>query len=221
MATQQSHISFSLGVGLLYTLGGIFVLSINPEYALLAGVIIVIAGMLPDVDSGTGVPARELAGLLAAVSPLLILEHIPEVRVGGVARVTLVVVCAYLLTRVLIVRGLQKFASHRGIWHSLPAAIITFELTYLLFWDVFWYDRLYLASAALTGFMLHLLMDAYTNLDLVGQAMGNANKKPPVLKLRGKSMGPTIAMYAGMLYLGYFVARDFYPGIERYARLPF
>ena len=220
MAEQQTHISFSIALAAAYAAAGIFVFGVFPELVVLASVIVVVAGILPDVDSGKGPPAREFGGLLAAVSPLLIFEFYPELRAGGVARITLVVVCSYLLTRIVVVRGLQKFTHHRGILHSIPAAIITFELTYLLFWDVFWYDRLYLASAAFVGFMSHLLLDAYTNLDLVGKAMGSGSKKPAALSLRGDTIPGTLAVYAGMLVLGYYVAVDFYPGLEGTLPLP-
>jgi hypothetical protein len=216
MAEQQTHFSVSLVLGLVYALMGLLVFDVDPELVVLASVIISVTGILPDVDSGKGPPAREFGSLLAAVSPLLLFDFFPELRVGGVARVVLVVVCCYLLTRIIITRALQKFTHHRGIIHSIPAAMITAELTYLLFWDVFWYDRLYLACSALIGYLSHLVLDAYTNLDFVGKTMGNASRKAPALKWRGDTMGSTLVLYGCMFFFGYFVAVDFYPGISRY-----
>lgn len=217
MAQHQSHITFSIIVGIGYALLGISVFQIFPEHALLASVIIVIAGMLPDVDAGGGAPARELGGLIAAISPLAVIEFFPGLKAGGIARIALVVICCYFITRMIVVRVLQKFTVHRGIIHSIPAAIITGEVVYLLFWDLYWQDRLYLATGAFVGFFSHLFLDASTNLDLIGRALGKGEKKPAALKLRGKSLGATLAMYASVIVLGWFVVQDVYPQLRFYA----
>jgi membrane-bound metal-dependent hydrolase YbcI (DUF457 family) len=211
MAVQQSHMSFSLLLAVLYALFGLLFLAIDPERVLLASIIVVLAGMLPDIDGGVEAPARELGGLLAAVLPLLLLEYFPSVKAGGVARIALIVVCGYLLTRISVVRVLQKFTAHRGMIHSLPAAIITAELTYLLFFDLRMIDKVYISMAAFAGFFAHLLLDAYTNLDLIGRAMGQQKKQPSALKLFGSSARTAFVMYTCMIFLGWLVAKDIYP----------
>lgn len=214
MANHQSHITFSSLTALIYAVIGVFILDVYPEYALLAALIILIAGMLPNIDAGNDAPARELGGLLAAVSPLLLIEFFPALRVGGMARIALIVVSGYLLVRIVIVRALQRYTVHRGMLHSIPAAIITFELTYLLFWDLHQLDRLYIASGAMLGFLSHLFLDAYGNLDIVGKAIGKAEKKTSVLKFFGASRGVNVFMYAGVFLLGWFVAKDLYPSLS-------
>ena len=219
MANYQSHVSFSLFAAAGYAFIGLSILGMYPEIVVLASVVIVIAGMLPDIDDGGSTPAREMGGLLAAVSPIVFLEFFPELKAGGVARIALIVVACYLLTRIVIMRGIQKLTVHRGMLHSVPAALITFEVTYLLFWDLYWKERIFLASAALVGYLSHLLLDAYTNLDLVGKAMGNANRKPAALKLVGPTWGSTIVAYSFVALLGWFVVKDLFPQLELYAGL--
>lgn len=217
MAEQQTHFSISLVLSAVYALAGLFVFDVSHELVVLAAVIVTVAGILPNVDSGKGPPSREFAGLLGAISPLLAFEFFPVLRVGGIARIVLVIVCSYMLTRIVVSRAIQSLTTHRGVLHSIPAAIIAGELTYLLFWDVFWYDRIYLASAALLGFLSHLILDAYTNIDFMGKAMGNEVKKPAVLKLGGATLGSTLALYSCVLFLGYFVAIDFEPSLKNYS----
>lgn len=221
MAQYQSHVTFSVVTGIVYALLGVFFLQVFPEHAMLASVIVVIAGILPNIDEGGSAPAQELGGLLAAISPLVLIEFFPGLRSGGVARIALIVICCYFLTRLIVVRALQKFTNHRGMIHSIPAAIITSELVYLLFWDLFWQDRLYLAGGAFVGYFSHLFLDASTNLDLVGKAMGNAGKKAPALKLKGPSFGSTVVMYTSMIVLGWFVVQDFYPHLHSYAAVKY
>ena len=216
MAQPQSHISFSVIVALAYAAGGMMFFGFPPEHILLASVIIMVAGMLPNIDDGGGNAAKEFGSILAAVSPLLLLQAFPALRQGGVARIALVVVVCYVLTRLVIVRGLKKYATHRGMIHSFPAAILTFEVTYLLFWDLPLRNRVFIALAAFAGFLSHLLLDAYGNIDIVGKATGKPAGSSPVLKFFGPTWGSTFAVYAGIAVLGWFIAKDFYPGLGIY-----
>lgn len=219
MANQQSHVSFSFVLALLYGLTGLLSFRLGAEYVLLAAMIVVLTGLLPNIDAGSEPPARELGGLLAAVSPLLLFEYYPSLKGGGVARVVLVVVCCYLLTRVVVVRFLQKCTTHRGMIHSIPAAIITFEATYLLFWDLNPKNRLFMAFAALLGYLSHLVLDAYGNFDLLGKAMGKSQKKPGALKLFAGSLAGSLVLYAVLFVLGWYVARDFYPRLQIHTKI--
>lgn len=221
MATPQSHFSFSLIIAALYALGALLLFHFKPELVLLAAVLIVVAGMLPNIDQGGSNQAKETASLLAAVAPLICLELFPAVSQGGVARIALVVVLCYILTRLLVVRGLRKYTVHRGMVHSIPAAIIAAEVTYLLFWDLERAGKFFLAAATLTGFMTHLFLDAYGNLDVVKSATGQKEKKPPVLKFAGATGKSTFFTYATMVVLGWFVARDIYPSLGFYAKVTY
>ncbi|MCB0360362.1 MAG: metal-dependent hydrolase, partial [Bdellovibrionales bacterium] len=168
----RSHFTFATLFSILYAIAGIYFFSLSPEHAFLTSVVIIIAGMLPDIDAGNEPPARELGGLVAAVFPVAMIELFPSLKESGISRIALVVVCGYLLVRVIVIRGLQKFTARRGIIHSIPAAILTFEVAYLLFWDLPRGIRLFVATGAFLGFFTHLLIDAWGNFDLVKTAMG-------------------------------------------------
>jgi len=216
MASHRGHITFSTLVAAGYAAAGIQYYDMLPEHVLLASVIIVIAGMLPDIDAGGSAPSRELGGLLAAISPIAVLEFYPDIKTGGVTRIALVVVASYLFTRVFVVRGLKKFTVHRGMIHSLPAAIILFEITYLMFLELVWVDRMYISLAALVGFLSHLVLDSWSNVDLLKGAMGQSESKGKPLKLFGDSSFATVVMYCCALVLGWFVSADFYPEWQQY-----
>lgn len=217
MAQSQSHMTFSFGVAILYALYGLYGLNIDPEQIVLASAIVVFAGMLPDIDSGRTTSAQEFGGILAAISPLLVFEYFPHLQGGGVARIALIVVCCYLLTKLLVVRGLQAFTVHRGMLHSIPASILVFEVCFLLFWDSATVDRFYLSYAAFFGFLSHLLLDAYGNLDIVGRALGKGERKPSVLKILGPTWQSTAILYGAILALGYLAWPDLYPHVRSLA----
>lgn len=218
MATHRSHFATSTLLAIGYAAAGVAILHVHPEYALLASVLLIVAGIIPNIDNGpAAAPAREFIGFLAALVPLFIIEHYPGVKSGGIARMALVVICSYLLARIFFSRIVFKWTKHRGMIHSIPAAIITFEIVYLLLWDLLWRDRLYIATAALIGYLGHLVLDATTNIEITG---ANA-KKPPVLKIAGRSGMETTAFYTTALILGWFVARDIYPQLQIYAGLKY
>lgn len=214
MAQYQSHVTFSTILSAVYVAAGVLLFGIYVEQALLAGVILVFAGLLPNVDSGHTESTREFGALLATVVPILLIEFIPGIKDGGISRLALVIITVYLFTRIVVVRMLQSMTATRGMLHSIPAAIITTEIVYLFFFDLFWKDRLYVACAAFVGFASHLLLDGYGNLDLIGRAYGKSERKPAVLKFKASTMGSTLATYLSIVVLGYFVMKDLYPHIE-------
>ncbi len=205
--------TFAVIVGLLYCTVGILWFGAYPEIALVAAVVTVVTGMLPEIDSDSPPPAREVGGFIAAVTPIMFMEIFPGIKAGGVIRITLTVIACYLITRVFIVRLLQKHTVQMGMIHSVPAAIITFEVVYLMFWDLTQIERLFVAGAAFTGYFSHLLLDASSNLDLFGSATGNAKKNRSPLKFISDSTGVNIFTYGLALYLGWFVITDFYPNL--------
>ena len=215
MAQYQSHVTFSTILSAAYVAAGIMFFGIYTEQALLAGVILVFAGLLPNVDSGHAESTREFGALLAAVVPIMLLEMVPGFKDGGISRLALVIIGCYLFTRIVVVRMLQSMTVTRGMLHSIPAAIITSEVVYLFFYDLFWKDRLFVAIAALVGFLSHLMLDGYGNLDLVGRAFGKVDKRTAALKFKASTTGSTIAAYLSIVVLGYFVMKDLYPHIGR------
>ena len=217
MAKMQSHFSVSIALAAGYALLGASGLKVPMDTVLLASVLFVIGGALPNVDEGGGTPAREFGGILAASSPLVLFTLFPSMRAYGVSQVALIAVATYSLSRIFISRALQHYTVHRGVFHSLPAAIITFEVFYLLFVGLPFLERFYVSFAGFAGFLSHLLMDAYGNLDLVGRAMGKGERKARVLKFGGTTWGSTMAVYGCMIFLGWFIVRDFYPNLHIFA----
>lgn len=213
MAKQRSHLSTSVLLSGIYLGIGFLLFRLDPEVLLLGSIITVLCGILPNIDSGPDSESgQQFIALLTAVAPLILLSAIPELRTGGIARIALVLILSFFLTRSFSKWALAKFFSKRGTLHSIPAAVIIFEITYLLFFDLFPKERLYLGGAAFCGFMSHLLLDAVMNVDLVG----NKTPQPPVLKLGGKNWMQTTALYTTMVILGWFVLKDVYPSLRLY-----
>ena len=131
-----------------------------------------IAGILPDVDSDHSVPTRIVFRLLAFVAAMLTI-------VVFQAQIHFLLLLVLALGSALAVRYLlyPLFASitvHRGLFHSLPAAILLGLAMvcvglYGLQWSV---DFAWLAASFVSGgYILHLLLDEFYSVDFMGRSL--------------------------------------------------
>ncbi len=216
---MNRYFASSLLVSFCYCFLGFVLLNVHPEYLLLASAIVVVAGLLPDIDGSENVPARELAGLLAAVSPLMFFELYPGFTGGSVSRIALVVICCYALSRIFLFKLMRSLFSPRGMIHSIPAAIVTGQAVFLIFWDMHLIDRSFVAVGAFVGFFAHLVLEAYSRVDFVASAVGErVDHAEPVLKLYSRSLASTAAVYGAMIFLGAMMLREIFPnfGVSAY-----
>src|SRR6056297_4319067 len=89
MAAFREHITVSGVLGLGYGVMAYVAYGFTAIESTLAGFLTAFGGMLPDLDSKTSRPVRELFGILAAIVPLLVLGetmaalHLPSTREAG------------------------------------------------------------------------------------------------------------------------------------------
>jgi hypothetical protein len=217
MAQPQSHFFTSVLCSLVLSAFGLFVLHISPELIILGGILMLGSALLPNIDSGHNGIGREFSGFIAAIAPWILIQYIPELRGGSLARFVIIFCVAYAGTKYLLDVVLNEYFTPRGVMHSLPAAILIGEITYLIFRDVEWNQRLYLASASTIGYLSHLVLDATGNIDL----RGAKQRRPAALKFFGTDWKSTAAMYTTVLGLGWFVMKDLYPHFKLYAGISY
>ena len=82
MADFKSHIAFSTVLGGCYGVAGHFYFNLPVETSILGAGLCSVSGMLPDLDSDSGTPVREMSTFAASVIPMLMLPRI------GLARTT-------------------------------------------------------------------------------------------------------------------------------------
>src|SRR5688500_5838571 len=78
MAGYREHLTFSALCGAAYGAAAGFLGPYTPVQAGIAGCLTGLAGMLPDLDSESGKPVRELSGLVAAVAPFVAIRHLVD-----------------------------------------------------------------------------------------------------------------------------------------------
>ena len=88
MASWRGHLTFSTGLGAAY--GGLAFTQLGVDWptAAVAAGFTALGGLLPDLDSDSGVPVRELFNLAAVAVPLALLRRIFAVQTRGARSLT-------------------------------------------------------------------------------------------------------------------------------------
>jgi membrane-bound metal-dependent hydrolase YbcI (DUF457 family) len=202
MAGFRTHITFSTLCGVVYGGAAVNPLGFTPETAFLAAGVTAVGGMLPDLDSDSGVPVREMSGLAAAVVPLLLM---PRLMANGMTHEGVLATLAglYLLIRYGASWALRRVSVHRGMFHSIPAMLISGLLVYLEYHSPDHRVRLLLAGGVMLGFLSHLVLDEIYSVDFNGVRLKLKGSAGSALKFVSPSWVATSACYGLLGGLGF------------------
>lgn len=164
MADFRTHITVSTVVGIGLGVIGRVGFDMSLSNSALAAGLCSIAGMLPDLDSDSGIPFRETVCASAAVMPLLLIDRFQEFGWSSetMAFAGLVI---YLFFRFVVAELFRRYTVHRGMWHSLPAAAIAGLVAYLLCSSSDQDARMFKSFAVVLGFITHLVLDEIWAVD--------------------------------------------------------
>src|ERR1043166_1700564 len=98
MASYRGHLAFSTSLGLAYGIGTHFWLQLDLFHAVIAGGLTAASGLLPDLDSDSGVPVRALFGMTAVLVPLLALPRLLNLQLP-LPELLLILAVGYLAIR--------------------------------------------------------------------------------------------------------------------------
>ncbi len=207
LADFKTHITGSTVVGIAYGYWGVSHQGISLESGLLAGGLCAVSGMLPDLDSDSGIPLRETSMFAAAIVPILMLDRFRDLQLSHES-MALAAMLIYIAIRFIVVEAFRRFTVHRGMWHSIPAAVTAGMLAYLVMPCPSESIRVFKAFAVFLGFMVHLILDEIWALTF-GVGRVRAKKSfGSALKLFGNKMLPNIFIYSALVTLTYFAWGD-------------
>ena len=165
-----------------------------------------VGGILPDIDSGPGIPLREITTFLASVVPTMLITRLLSY---SFTQETLILAGAaiYVAIRFGLSHFLRHYTVHRGMFHSFPSMAIFGEFTYLLFYGESMFVRLFMVAAVCLGFFFHLLLDEVYSVEWDGRphlkkSFGTA------MKFVGPEWWPNFACYAKLAVLTFLVMND-------------
>lgn len=220
MADFYTHVTTSSVLGVGYA--GMGMLSgLSIETSIVAGGLCGVSGMLPDLDSNSGIPIREATGFAAAIVPMLLVERFRSFEMPH-DRIVLIAACMYFFIRFVGASLLGRFSVHRGMFHSVPAALIFAGIAFLICGPDDYHIRYFKAGAVFFGFMSHLFLDEIYSIEWKGGGWRVKKSFGTAIKLWGKNGWANFSTYAKLAIVGVMVGGE--PSVmkaleERYPRL--
>ncbi len=207
MADFKTHITASTIAGAAYGYWGSATQGMPLESSLVAAGLCSVSGMLPDLDSDSGIPLRETTMFASAVVPMLALGRFRELQMTPESMV-LAAGLIYVLLRFVIAEFFKRYTVHRGMWHSIPAAASAGLLAFLIMPSAEEVVRVYKTLAVVLGFMVHLMLDEIWSIQFRGGHFRLKKSFGTALKFWGPRMWSNFSVYAKLILLLYLAYHD-------------
>jgi len=193
MANFQTHITVAAGGSLTATALCVQSGIVDHTQGLLLIALGTLAGILPDIDSDHSVPTRlvfSVISMAVAIAALFALQ----------GQVHLIYLLSIALLSALFVRYIAYgifagITEHRGLFHSLPAALLFGLATvsvgiHVLGWSLHfaWLSAAFVSG----GYLLHLLLDEIYSVNFMGSRLK-------------KSFGSALTLFTRSSWLSYLV----------------
>src|SRR5437764_14423250 len=131
MANFQGHITTSAVLGVAVGAVGAWYFHYDWGTCCLAAGLTTVAGMLPDLDSDSGIPVREMFGLAGVIVPLLLVNRLQRLAVTP-EQLLVLLGATYLVVRYGLAELFRRITVHRGMFHSVPAMLIAGLAVFLI-----------------------------------------------------------------------------------------
>ncbi len=207
VAGFKAHITGSTLVGVAYGYWGTMHQNMPIESGMLAAGLCAVSGMLPDLDSDSGVPLRETSNFASALVPMLMIDRFRALDMTP-EEMALAAMLIYLFMRFVLVGIFKKYTVHRGMWHSLPAAASAGLLAYLVIPCPSEAIRVYKSLAVSLGFMTHLVMDEIWSIQMRSGRTRLKKSFGTALKFSSNNMWANISTYGKLALLAYLAWTD-------------
>lgn len=193
MADFRTHVTTSSVLGIGYAGMGV-AMGFPIEASIVSGGLCGVSGMLPDLDSDSGIPIRESTGFAAALVPMLLVDRLQALMPYD--RMILVTAGLYFLIRFAGASMLGRFTVHRGMFHSIPAVLIFAGLAFVICGSNNGLDVRYLkAGAVFFGAMSHLVLDELYSIEWKGGGWRFKRSFGTALKLWGRNGWANFSTY--------------------------
>ncbi|HUT92610.1 MAG TPA: metal-dependent hydrolase [Thermoguttaceae bacterium] len=204
MADFRTHITASSVLGVAYGGAAHAFFDVPLSTSVLAGGLCAVSGMLPDVDSNSGRPLHEGLAFAAAVVPMMMVDRFQQLG-WTPESIVLAGAALYVLVRFALGELLKRYTVHRGMFHSLPAAVIFGEMAFLLTSGTDLRLRVYKAGAVVVGYVTHLVLDELYSIDWHRGRLRLKKSFGTALKMFSHKWWPNVSAYLKLGVLTYIV----------------
>jgi hypothetical protein len=211
MAGYRVHLACSSLLGAGYGALGMLRGPFDWGPAFLGAGLTALGGLLPDLDSDSGVPVRELFGIAAFLAPVLMYGRLAQEHLSTEQTIVLLA-GVYLFVRYILSAMFKRWTVHRGMFHSIPALLISGLTVFLAYPSSDTTLRIYLGVGVMLGFLSHLALDELYSVDFMGVGIRLNKFAGSALKLTSPSRAATLTAYALLAGLAYLAWSNYQAG---------
>ena len=202
MAGYKAHFAFGVLTAACVAVVMLVISWVSLRVMPLVFLLAVIGSMLPDIDSDTGLPVRLLFGTLAVATIGLALFYTMNSTATSWLQQGLIGVGAGLFVYFIIGGIFKHFTEHRGVFHSIPAALVMGLVAMSISGLLGLGEKLALVVglAITAGYLSHLVLDEINStVNLSGIPFKPKKSLGTALKLTGGSKMMTTAIYVALV----------------------
>ena len=202
MAGYKAHFAFGVLTAACVAVAMLVISWVSLRVMPLVFLLAVIGSMLPDIDSDTGLPVRLLFGTLAVATIGLALFYTMNSTATSWLQQGLIGVGAGLFVYFIIGGIFKHFTEHRGVFHSIPAALVMGLVAMSISGLLGLGEKLALVVglAITAGYLSHLVLDEINStVNLSGIPFKPKKSLGTALKLTGGSKMMTTAIYVALV----------------------
>lgn len=163
--------------------------------------------MLPDMDSDSGHAQREIMTFAAATTPLLLISRFAQMRLDH-EQTVIAAGCVYIIVRFGLGEILRRYTVHRGMFHSIPAAVIAGLITSMLCSCESLAHGTFKVAAVVLGYMIHLMLDELWAIEWYRARLRFKNSFGTALKLFSPRLVPNLVTYGLLAFVATLAYND-------------
>jgi hypothetical protein len=169
-----------------------------------------LAGILPDLDSDSGRPVKEIMSFTAAMIPAMMIPRFHQMGFNS-EQIVLAVAMVYLAIRFGVGDVFKRYTVHRGMWHSIPAAACVGLIAFLCVSGSELPIRVFKSAAFVLGFLVHLVLDEIWSVEVRRGRMRIKKSFGTALKFfTTKGLWPNLSTYGKLAALVALIIGDPY-----------
>ena len=203
MASFKSHMAFGILTAAVLSVVLFMFTWVSGVFALLIFVLTIISSMLPDIDSNTGIPVRILFGVLAVIGLVGSFIYLDGLKTMTVFHQGLVSIGTGLCVYFVVGKIFRHFTEHRGIFHSIPAALLMGVISITIA-DLFYLEiknTFSIGLAVTAGYLCHLVLDELNSaVNISGVPFIPKKSLGTALQLWSSSLIATLSVYGALLF---------------------
>ena len=205
MAKFKTHMSWGVVIGVSIVVAGLlysFFSGFSSAVWVFSAVLL--GSFLPDLDLDDGVPFQIFFGLLGVVLASFVFFIFYQSGEKKLEFLILFPVAIFVLARFGAGYVFKKFTHHRGMFHSIPAALLAGLLTIQLShkFSILKGRELLVGLAVTVGYLGHLILDEiYSSVNLSGHSLLPKQSLGSALKFFSSSSVSTTLFYLLIVFL--------------------